>query len=180
MDVQAVERNRAQQAQWYGEPVGDTVRRVTAALELTQGQLAGLVGLSAPMLSQLASGQRAKIANPSVLARLQALTALADDPALPLLPRAEVVRRTEAVRSLDATGLMATGTGTGTAAAGGAEAVQALLRAVASADEVASAAALLEPGHPALAEALRVYGLGRTAEARRHWAAVVEGSAPGA
>lgn len=172
MDEVAVERNRAQQAAWYGEPVGDTVRRLVAALGLTQGQLAAAVGLSAPMLSQLSSGQRAKIANPAVLARLQALAALADDPGLADLSRAEVARRTQAVRELEPTGLLATTT-TGTG--GGAASVQALLRAVATAAEVQSAAALLDDDHPALAEVLRVYGLGRTADARAHWAAVVDG-----
>ena len=171
MDEAAVDRNRAQQAAWYGEPVGDTVRRLVTALGLTQGQLAAAVGLSAPMLSQLASGQRAKIANPSVLARLQALSELADDPGLPELSRAELARRTQAVRELEPTGVLSTTTaGTGS----GAAAVQALLRAVASAAEVERAAALLEAEHPALAEVLRVYGLGRTAEARAHWAAQVE------
>ena len=172
MDESAVDRNRAQQAAWYGEPVGETVRRLVSALDLTQGQLAQLVGLSAPMLSQLASGQRAKIANPAVLARLQALAAIADDPALPELSRAELARRTQAVRDLEQTGRARH-----------------------------HAAARPEPGpprcrrccgrwpprarcrrrrrcwtarSPALAEVLRVYGLGRTAEARAHWADVVE------
>lgn len=171
MDDQTVQRNREQQAQWYGEPVGDTVRRITAALGLTQGQLAAVVGLSAPMLSQLASGQRVKIANPGVLSRLQAITALADDPGTLDLSRTEVTRRVAAVRDVDASGVLTTGS----AAAGrGPEAAQALLRAVASAAELERAAGLLDAAHPALAQVLRVYGLGRTQEARAHWAAEVE------
>ena len=171
MEQAVLDRNRNQQAAWYGEPVGDTVRRLLGALGLTQAQLAGLVGLSAPMLSQLASGQRAKIANPVVLTRLQALTALADDPALPDLSRAELARRTTAVRDLEPTGLLAT---TQHPAGAAAAAVQALLRAVASAQEVQEAADLLADRSPALAEVLRVYGLGRTADARAHYSAVVE------
>lgn len=162
-------RNVAQQAQWYGEPIGDTVRRLTAVLGLTQGQLAGAIGLSAPMLSQLASGQRAKIGNPAVLSRLQALVALADDAELPELSRAELTRRIELVTAQDTTGVVPTTTNS---SGRGAEAVQTLLRAVASAAEVERAAALLHAEHPALAELLRVYGLGRTAQAREHYAAV--------
>jgi transcriptional regulator with XRE-family HTH domain len=173
MEQATVDRNRAQQADWYGEPVGDTVRRLLPALGLSQGQLAGLVGLSAPMLSQLATGQRAKIANPAVLTRLQALSSLADDPGLPDLSRSELARRTAAVRDLEPTGVLTT-THASPSPAGGAAAVQALLRAVASADEVQRAAALLQGRHPALAEVLRVYGLGRTADARAHYAAMVE------
>lgn len=165
MDGSAVERNRAQQEQWYGEPVGDTVRRVTAALGMTQGQLAGVLGLSAPMLSQLASAQRAKIGNPAVLARLAALAALADDPGLERLSRAELAQRVDAVRATEA----GTVTTTGTSPVRGPEAVQAVLRAVASAGELEAAARSLEGDHPALAELLRVYGLGRTQEAREHW-----------
>ncbi len=169
MDDATTARNVEQQALWYGEPVGDTVRRLTAALGLTQGQLAGVVGLSAPMLSQLASGQRAKIANPAVLARLQALTELAGQPGL---SREQLAARLEAVRGSESTGVLTTGTAGATASPGrGADAVQALLRAVASADEVARAAALLDADHPALAEVLRVYGTGRTAAAREHYAA---------
>ncbi len=177
MDESATARHRQQQAAWYGEPVGETVRRITGALELTQGQLATLLGMSAPMLSQLASGQRAKIANPAVLARMQALAELAADPALPQLSRGEVARRTAAVRDLERSGPLGTTTTTTTTAAagGGATAVQALLRATASAGEVESAAALLEPEHPGLAEVLRVYGLGRTADARAHYTAMVLG-----
>lgn len=164
---------RAQQAQWYGEELGETVRRLTTALGLTQGQLAATVGLSAPMLSQLASGQRAKIANPAVLVRLQALQALAVDPGLTELSRAELARRVDQVRAQDSTGLLSTAA-TGTQPASGAAAVQALLRAVASAGEVASAADLLATDHPGLAHVLRVYGLGRTAEAREHFARTVD------
>ena len=172
MEQAVLDRNRSQQAAWYGEPVGETVRRLLPALGLTQAQLAGLVGLSAPMLSQLASGQRAKIANPVVLTRLQALSALADDPALPELSRAELARRTTAVRDLEPTGLLVT---TQSAGSAGAAAVQALLRAVATAEQVQHAAALLDAEEPALAQLLRVYGLGRTADARAHYDATVPG-----
>lgn len=71
MDEQlAVARNVALQRQWYGEPLGDRVRRLVIAYDVSQAQLAEVLGLSAPMLSQLMSGRRAKIGNPAVLARM--------------------------------------------------------------------------------------------------------------
>lgn len=71
-------QNLQQQIDLYGEPLGDTVRRIVGPLQLTQGGLAQLIGLSAPMLSQLISAQRVKIGNPSVLSRLRAASELAD------------------------------------------------------------------------------------------------------
>lgn len=68
----------SQQREIYGEPLGDIAHRIMARLGLTQGRLAEALGLSAPMLSQLMSGQRVKIGNPAVLHRLQELADLAD------------------------------------------------------------------------------------------------------
>ena len=71
MDEQlAVARNVALQREWYGESLGDRVRRLVVAFDCSQAQLAEVLGLSAPMLSQLMSGRRAKIGNPAVLARM--------------------------------------------------------------------------------------------------------------
>ena len=69
--------NLQQQTELYGEPLGELVRRVAGPLGLTQGALAQVIGLSAPMLSQLMSAQRVKIGNPAVVSRLQALDELA-------------------------------------------------------------------------------------------------------
>ncbi|HEY3512075.1 DNA-binding protein [Kribbella sp. NPDC051137] len=71
-------QNLKQQVELYGEPLGEVVRRVTQALGLTQGGLAQVIGLSAPMLSQLVSAQRVKIGNPAVVSRLRAVSELAD------------------------------------------------------------------------------------------------------
>jgi hypothetical protein len=76
--MERVEQNLHQQVELYGEPLGEVVRRVTAALGLTQGGLAQVIGLSAPMMSQLVSAQRVKIGNPAVVSRLRAVTELAD------------------------------------------------------------------------------------------------------
>lgn len=69
-EQQAVARNIAQQREWYGEPLGDRVRRLVVAFDVSQAQLADVLGVSPPMLSQLMSGRRAKIGNPAVLARM--------------------------------------------------------------------------------------------------------------
>ncbi|QIM21506.1 DNA-binding protein [Phycicoccus sp. HDW14] len=66
-----------QQRSLYGAPLADLVSEATRALGLTQGRLAEVLGLSAPMLSQLLSGQRVKIGNPAAVHRLQAVLALA-------------------------------------------------------------------------------------------------------
>ena len=52
------------------------------AYGLSQGALAAVVGLSAPMVSQLVSGQRVKISNPSVLARIVRLEECLTEPSV--------------------------------------------------------------------------------------------------
>jgi transcriptional regulator with XRE-family HTH domain len=71
-------QNIQQQIELYGEPLGEVVRRVAGPLELTQSAIAQVIGLSAPMLSQLMSAQRVKIGNPAVVSRLRAVSQLAD------------------------------------------------------------------------------------------------------
>ncbi|MBN6037883.1 helix-turn-helix domain-containing protein [Amycolatopsis sp. 195334CR] len=69
-DHKIVQRNIALQREWYGEPLGDRVRRLVVAFDISQAFLAEVLGISAPMLSQVMSGRRAKIGNPVVLARM--------------------------------------------------------------------------------------------------------------
>lgn len=71
--VDALEQQRA----LYGAPLSELGATVRTGLGLTQGKLAEALGLSAPMLSQLMSGQRVKIGNPAVVHRLQRLLDLA-------------------------------------------------------------------------------------------------------
>ncbi|EAP97459.1 putative DNA-binding protein [Janibacter sp. HTCC2649] len=71
--TEALEQQRA----LYGAPLADLGATVRGSLGLTQGRLAEALGLSAPMLSQLMSGQRVKIGNPAVVHRLQRLLDLA-------------------------------------------------------------------------------------------------------
>lgn len=49
--------------------------------------------------------------------------------------------------------------------------IQSLLRSVADAGDIIDAANTLAPAHPELAEFLRVYGAGRTADAVAHYEA---------
>ena len=72
----------AAQAEMYGEPLGQRFGRLLAAYGISQARLAAVLGLSPPMLSQLMSGQRAKISNPAVFGRLVRLEELAATPDL--------------------------------------------------------------------------------------------------
>jgi transcriptional regulator with XRE-family HTH domain len=69
-ELDAVRRNRELQRRFYGEPLGDRLRRLLGALDVSQVVLAEALGVSSPMLSQLMSGRRAKIGSPAVLGRL--------------------------------------------------------------------------------------------------------------
>ncbi|WP_245681818.1 helix-turn-helix domain-containing protein [Actinomadura kijaniata] len=175
MSEDTVVRNRALQAEWYGEPLGDRFRRLLDRLGLSQSGLAGVLGLSAPMLSQLMSGQRAKISNPVVLNRLLAVEELAADPAFDSLSAAEVRERLGIIRA------RTTATTSGLRespveaelrerleAASPARVLQALLREVASANEIEAAADLVDVQFPEIATLLRVYGNGRASEAEAH------------
>lgn len=71
--------NMEAQRRLYGAPLRDVISGVLASLELTQGRMADILGVSAPMLSQLMSGHRVKIGDPAVLQRLQSLLALSND-----------------------------------------------------------------------------------------------------
>ncbi len=88
--------NIEHQRRLYGEPLADICGRLQERFRMTQAGLAGVLGLSAPMLSQLLSGHRAKIGNPAVLGRLQALIMLSEDSAA--LTPAQVLERIEHIR----------------------------------------------------------------------------------
>ncbi|MEU4822744.1 helix-turn-helix domain-containing protein [Actinomadura sp. NPDC023710] len=189
-----IARNRALQAEWYGEPLGDRVRPLLGRLGMSQSGLAGVLGLSAPMLSQLMSGQRAKISNPAVLHRLMAVEDLVAGPGFDALTAAGLQARLEEIKGESAattsgmrgavSGRVPTGPvpagpkgaaerAAGRGAAEPARLVQALLREVASAAEIEAAAGLVADRFPDLAEVLRVYGTGRTSEAEAHFARTV-------
>lgn len=171
-----VARNRARQIEWYGEPLGDRFRRLLDGLGVPQSVLAEALGLSAPMLSQLMSGQRAKISNPAVVARLTAVETLAAEPGLGALPAGEIRDRLGQIRAhnVTASSSLPAGTVGRRPAADPVPAIQALLRGVASAAEIEDAARLIESRHPELATLLRIYGNGRTPDARAHYARALD------
>ncbi len=165
------EHNLVQQRELYGAPLGDTVRSVTAALAISQAALARTIGISAPMLSQLASGERIKLANPQAVERLHSLldlvrqveAGLPHDQVVAQLSAIEQDRTSTLTRDRDqhpdrATDLPAQ--------------FSRLLRAVASGRELTAAADLLRIEHPALAEVLRVYGTGTSRDADAHYATI--------
>lgn len=166
-------RNLKLQLEWYGEPLGERFRRLLGRLDLSQAQLAGVLGLSAPMLSQLMSGQRAKISNPAVLSRLLQLETTVNEPGWESLSPAERARRLEEIRGAQRSTLTVDqGRETPAGPATSADpvvAIQALLRDIASASDLQGAAELLEDRYPDLAEALRVLGAGRTQDARTYY-----------
>lgn len=176
-------RNLERQVEWYGEPLGERFRRLLSRLRLSQAQLAGVLGLSAPMLSQLMSGHRAKISNPVVLARLLQLEALVHDPGWDTLAPAERQRRLEDVRvaerstlTVDAAVQPAPAQTRPEPAGDPVAVIQGLLRAVASAADIDGAARLLACDYPDLSEALRVLGAGRTPDARAYYARITSNS----
>ncbi|KIZ19407.1 helix-turn-helix domain-containing protein [Streptomyces natalensis] len=173
---EATARARELQRSWYGEPLGALFRRLIEDLGLNQARLAAVLGLSAPMLSQLMSGQRAKIGNPAVVQRVQALQELAGQVADGSVSAAEATNRMEEIKKtaggsvLNNTTQQTSSTGATTVRRVVRE-IQSLLRSVSDAGDIIDAANSLAATHPELAEFLRVYGAGRTADAVAHYEA---------
>lgn len=172
MDEQlAVARNVALQREWYGESLGDRVRRLVVAFDCSQAQLAEVLGLSAPMLSQLMSGRRAKIGNPAVLARMVMLERRVLTPEVASGDPAAIRAALEQVRESRPTVSRPTGSrsagarSAGSRSAGGGEILPVgehgedvllpALRALAPQAELAAAARLLREEFPLLARLLR-------------------------
>lgn len=80
------------QVDLYGLSWSERLHRLMAAYRLTQARLAAVIGLSAPMVSQLISGQRVKISNPAVYARVVRLEELAGSPGVRAGDPSEIAR----------------------------------------------------------------------------------------
>lgn len=78
------------------------------------------------------------------------------------------IKKSQGGSVLSQTGQTSTGSGAPTVKRVVRE-IQSLLRSVAAAGDIIDAADALAPTHPELAEFLRVYGAGRTAEAVAHY-----------
>ncbi|WP_112247353.1 helix-turn-helix domain-containing protein [Kribbella monticola] len=168
-------RNLDLQVEWYGEFLRDRFRRLLDRLDLSQAQLAAILGLSAPMLSQLMSGQRAKISNPAVLSRLLQLEQAVGERGWDELPQEEQHRRLIEIRAAQPSTLSVAQGNPAEVPADPVAAIQSLLRDVASATDLQGAAELLEPSYPDIAEALRMLGTGRTQDARAYYARITSG-----
>jgi len=151
----AVNRNR--QRDLYGVTLGDQVRWLTSALDITQARLAHTLGMSPAMLSQLVSGRRVKIGDPTVLARLlmldQRCAGASSRPAPQAVDAllAEVAKaqwrwtRPPPPRGRERVGQVSPP-----------DTVVDALRTVAAPARLAAAAATLRPAFPELAEILRL------------------------
>ncbi len=70
MSIPVTEQRLAQQRAIYGTSLAERFGAIMSAYGLSQRSLARVLGLSAPMLSQLINAQRIKIGNPAVYERL--------------------------------------------------------------------------------------------------------------
>ena len=151
-DVGGAARNVALQREWYGEPLGDRVRRLVVAYDCSQAHLADVLGVSPPMLSQLVNGRRAKIGNPAVLARLLMLERRVLTPDVATGQPAALRRALSEVRDARPTvgRVLDAGPDPGLD-----EVVVPALRRVAGSAELSDAADVLDRRFPALAGLLR-------------------------
>lgn len=154
-DYKIVQRNLALQREWYGEPLGDRVRRLVVAFDVSQANLADVLGISAPMLSQVMSGRRAKIGNPQVLARLIMLERKVLTPEVAAGKKEALLRALEDVRESNPS---VTRDNLPVDAGRNDRVAVAALRRVVDPGELAAAAEMLNGKFPDLAELLRRAG----------------------
>lgn len=156
--------SRDAQAQLYGEPLGDILSRCGKALGLNQTRLAEVLGISAPMLSQLVNARRVKIGNPVAAQKLQVMHDAVGAVEHGDLDVATALERIAAVHG--GGDILTTRRSTRDESA---LQTQAMFRRVASASDHLAAAELLAIQHPEIAEMLRTYGAGRSDEAIAHF-----------
>lgn len=154
-DHKIVQRNIALQREWYGEPLGDRVRRLVVAFNVSQAFLAEVLGISAPMLSQVMSGRRAKIGNPVVLAKMIMLERKC------LIPEVAAGRKEALAAALEDVRDSRPTVGRDSIPVGAVaddHQVLAALRDIAEEEDLAEAAKRLDQDFPALADLLRRAG----------------------
>jgi hypothetical protein len=163
-EVGSVMDGREAQAQLYGEPLGDILSRCGRTLGLNQTRLAAVLGISAPMLSQLVNAHRVKIGNPVAAQRLQVMHDVVG-----AVERGDLGIESALERIAEVHGggdILTTRRSTRDDSA---LQTQAMFRAVASASDHLDAAEILNGQHPEIAEMLRTYGAGRSDEAIAHF-----------
>ena len=166
MDEPDEARNRDAQQRLYGQPLGVLLRRYAAALQVTQARLADLLGVSAPMLSQLSNGRRVRFGNPAAVQRLQAMESAVRQLEAGELTPEDAVERLESNRDSDVF------TSTRSLDEPGLSVVRRVFAAAGTRDEHAVAADALAADHPRIAELLRAYGAGSDQEARASFALI--------
>ncbi|NGO77210.1 DNA-binding protein [Streptomyces sp. YC504] len=171
--AEALARGQRKQREHYGEPLGVTFGRIMKVLELNQTRLAAVLGQSQAMLSQLISGFRVLMQNPSVQQRAHLLGELADEVAAGRVSREDAIGRLEEIRAVNVAGFIPPPRGANVPGdptlKRAVRDIQGLLRSLASGPDLLNAVALLEGEHPEIAEVLRVYGTGRTRDALAHF-----------
>lgn len=80
MSSPVTDQRLVQQRAIYGTSLAERFGAMMSAYQLSQRSLARVLGLSAPMLSQLINAQRIKIGNPAVYERLVMLEERQDEP----------------------------------------------------------------------------------------------------
>jgi hypothetical protein len=80
MSSPVTDQRLTQQRAIYGTSLAERFGAMMSAYQLSQRSLARVLGLSAPMLSQLINAQRIKIGNPAVYERLVMLEERQDEP----------------------------------------------------------------------------------------------------
>ena len=151
-DHKIVQRNITLQREWYGEPLGDRVRRLVVAFDVSQAYLAEVLGISAPMLSQVMSGRRAKIGNPVVLARMIMLERKC------LIPEVAAGRKEALMAALEDVRDSRPTVGRDNIPVADDRVVVAALREIVEDEDLIEAAKRLDDDFPALADLLRRAG----------------------
>lgn len=146
-----VAQTRARQVALYGESLQSMLGRCGDTLGLTQVRIAELLGISAPMLSQLINGHRIKIGNPAAAQRLQWMLRITRDVARGRLQLDVALAQLQ--RNADADDVLTEGGARPMAAE-----FQGLCQQVAPAEEFRAAAEKLNGCHPEIAEFLVVFG----------------------
>lgn len=155
-----VNSTRARQIELYGESLQSVLGRCAAALQLNQARMAELLGISAPMLSQLINGRRIKIGNPAAAQRLQWMFQIAQQvEAGALSPSEALVQLRRNAETQDVFHASTSTTGSRQRPLG--LEIQDVARRVASASDWLDAAQQVSASHPDIAEFLRVFGAER-------------------
>lgn len=159
--AEAVAQIRARQVALYGEPLQAVLGRCAHSLHLTQAKMSELLGISAPMLSQLINGHRIKIGNPTAAQRLQWMIQIAQQVDEGEMTHAEAMQQLQ--QNAEATDIFNQPSPLANRRSRHlAIEIQEMCRVLASAADFLEAANSIKAEHPEIAEFLSVFGAERT------------------